>query len=90
MGQKVNLPKIERRGPRITLNIPTNAVYLNVNPLEDEEEFLGFQGESTRQQITYHLPDGSCIEYDDFENVTKTWVLMSRLRMIFVESENSF
>lgn len=39
---------------KITLDIPQSAMYLKVNHFEDEEEFLGIQGDSDSQQISYY------------------------------------
>lgn len=78
----------EYRGQRIVvdkklvLNIPSLAYYLDVNPLEDEEEFNGFQDASDRQQIIYHAEDGSVISCEDAERKITTANLMSGLERI--------
>ncbi len=75
-GQKIAIAE------KIVLNIPQSAQYLTVNPLEDEEEFLGMQQLSDRQQIIYHREDGEDIACQDFENQITTSELMSELEKV--------
>jgi hypothetical protein len=66
----------------IILSIPNEAVYLDVNPLEDEEEFRGNQDESNRQQLNYYNADSKIISIQDLEHQIITWRLMSRLEQL--------
>ncbi|MBI4140531.1 hypothetical protein HY485_01695 [Candidatus Woesearchaeota archaeon] len=67
---------------KIVLSVPASAMYLTVNPLEDEEEFLGFNMVSDRQEISYHCEDGSYLSSEDFDKRIITWRLMSELEKI--------
>ncbi len=67
----------------VTLLIPKNANYLFVNPLEEEEEFLGCQDNSDKQQLTYYNQDGKPIGSQDLESSVLTSRLIFRLEKIF-------
>ncbi|MBI4140535.1 hypothetical protein HY485_01715 [Candidatus Woesearchaeota archaeon] len=66
----------------IVLNIPASAMYLTVNPLEDEEELLGMQQLSDRQQIIYRAKDGTVVSCEDFEHEITTNDLMFGLEKV--------
>jgi len=67
----------------ITLNIPKKAKYILVNPLEEEEEFLGFQGLSDRQEIRYYDSDRELIGAQDLEKQIRTDELMHKMESKF-------
>ena len=78
---------VKYRGQQITvsgarLNIPRNALYLTVNPLEDEEEFLGIQGDSNRQEIIYYDASMKCVDVLDLEGSIITSDLMHELEQL--------
>lgn len=88
-GLEISLPKLEIEGLKekeMKLKIPLDAYYLDVNPLEDEEEFLGFQSESDKQQLLYYNSNKECISVVDMEHIIITWELMSRLERIFYKN----
>ncbi|MBI2109910.1 hypothetical protein HYT58_01925 [Candidatus Woesearchaeota archaeon] len=67
----------------LPMNIPRNAVSLDVNPLEDEEEFLGYQCCSDRQQLIFRKQDGAHIQCLDLERRITTEALMVKLEKVF-------
>ena len=66
-------------GTRVNLNIPSEAHFLDVNPLEDGEEFLGNQGDCGRQEIIYYDQKGRYISCEDLEHLITTDKLMNSL-----------
>ena len=66
----------------LSLLIPSEACYLDVNPLEDEEEFQGCQDESDRQQLKYYDKNMKYISAQDLEHQIITWRLMNRLERL--------
>jgi hypothetical protein len=52
-GKQLRLPQ-PRKVQCITLDIPANAAYLDVNPLEDEDEHQGDQGNSDQQELNFY------------------------------------
>ena len=88
-GLEILLPKLGLEGRKekeIKLKIPADAYYLDINPLEDEEEFLGNQDESDRQQLLYYNSDKKCINIVNMEHEINTGDLMSRLEIIFYKN----
>jgi len=83
-GQTVALPEGLSDWPKesIDLSIPAEAFYLDVNPLEDEEEYLGCQDESDRQQLNYYDNNERYISTQDLEHQIITWRLMNRLELL--------
>lgn len=69
---------------RVILKIPGDAKYLVVNPLEDEEEFLGDQGASDRQQAIYYDNNGQPTGIQNLEGFT-TDAIMNELERILVK-----
>ena len=70
----------------VTLTIPLNANYLNVQSLENEEEFQGRQELSDRQQVIYFDVDRKNISHEDVEEKTEARFLIKRLERIFEAS----
>ena len=83
-GQKIVLPEKYPDWPKepVDLSIPAEAFYLDVNPIEDEEEYQGCQDESNRQQLKYYDQNNKCISTQDLEYQIITWRLMSRLELL--------
>lgn len=83
-GKRITLPRGMPDWPEenVELLIPIEAFYLNVNPLEDEEEFQGCQDESDRQQLNYYDKNNKYISSQDLEHQIITWRLMSRLELL--------
>ncbi len=77
-GKEINLPESE-----IKLSIPKEAEYLDVNPLEDEEEFNGSQGDSDRQQIIYYNSKRKFLHLDNLDGLILTSKLMNELEKLF-------
>lgn len=84
-GNSLDIPEVLPDWPRepVTLVIPQNAFYLLVNPLEEDEEFQGCQGDCGRQQLTYYNQDCKPIGSQDLEFQVLTSRLMIRLEKIF-------
>ena len=67
----------------VSLYIPEDAVYLIVNPLENEEEFLGFQGDSDRQELVYYADSRKAVKIVDLDGKIRTSDLMYGLEQVF-------
>ena len=86
-GKQVELPcdSKDTNQIRIFLDVPSCANYLDVNPIEFEEEFQGFQGLTRDQQLIWYdkdkLPKGA----QGFTDKIVTINLMDRLEMIFIK-----
>ena len=63
----------------LEINIPQDAVYLIVNPLEDEEEY---QGDSFKQVLTFYDENQNPIFNQDIEGQIITDHLMWNLEKI--------
>ena len=83
-GRKMVLPVGMPGWPEepIELLIPDGACYLDVNPLEDEEEFQGCQDQSDRQQLNYYDKTMKYLRTQHLEHQIITWRLMSRLEKL--------
>lgn len=83
-GQRISLPEACSDWPKepIDLSVPPEAFYLDVNPLEDEEEHLGFQDQSDRQELNYYDKNGRYISTQDLEHQIVASKLMSRLELV--------
>ncbi|MBU0907168.1 MAG: hypothetical protein KKE05_03345 [Nanoarchaeota archaeon] len=82
-GRFVRLPGIRGEDKPIVTWVPRNAMYMNVNTLEDEEEFGGCQSWSDRNQLCFLDSSGSWLYTRDIDNVLNQW-LMPRLEKVFV------
>ena len=80
-GKRTTLPRGMPDWPEepIELIIPIEACYLDVNPLEEDEEFQGCQDECGRRQLNYYDKNEKYISSQDLEHKIVTWRLMSRL-----------
>ena len=83
-GRNVDLPNGMSDWPKehVELLIPNEAHYLDVDPLEDEEEFFGNQDDSDRQQLRYYDKDSEIIAVQDLEHQIITCRLMNRLELL--------
>ncbi|MBS3146234.1 hypothetical protein J4471_00905 [Candidatus Woesearchaeota archaeon] len=84
-GKKINLLKgmSDWSTENIYLLIPRQAYYLDINPLETEEEFLGNQDDSDKQQLNYYKENGKYIITQDLEHQIITCELMRKLERLF-------
>lgn len=82
-GRHINLPTGVLSEERVNLNVPKEAHYMRVNPLEDEEEFDGDQGKSDRQELQYYDGNLKWFHTQDLQHKIITSRLMSRLERIF-------
>ena len=84
-GKKIHVPKGLRFEPEeyIDLLIPNEAYYLDVDPLEFEEEFQGNQDDSDKQQLRYYDKDKKIISVTDLEHQVITSSLMWGLERLF-------
>ncbi|MEK6848319.1 MAG: hypothetical protein AABX65_01675 [Nanoarchaeota archaeon] len=69
----------------LSLALPENAQYLSVNPLENEEEFLGSQADSNRQEINYYDSDGKYLSTQELDRGIITSNLMHELERTLVK-----
>ncbi|MBS3077591.1 hypothetical protein J4233_04945 [Candidatus Pacearchaeota archaeon] len=76
-GCSVSVPRGTREP--FVFTIPRNAWYLTVNPLEDEEEFLGCQGDSDRQELSFYDETQFPVDTQDVEHQILTFRLMRSL-----------
>lgn len=67
----------------LKMAIPEDAVSLDINPLENEEEFLGNQNDSDKQQLIFRTQEGTPIKVLDLEKRITTKNLMTKLETIF-------
>ena len=83
-GRKITLPEGEPDWPDepVDLLIPSEAHYLDVNPLEDEDEYQGCQDQSPKQQLKYYNKNSEFVSAQDLENQIITWRLMNRLERL--------
>lgn len=83
-GKTLDLPKGQEKQLQatITLDIPSEAHYLDINPLEEENEFLGEQGFSNKIQLIYYSQNKSPIKTDNLFGEIICQNLMSRLEII--------
>ncbi|MBS3065855.1 hypothetical protein J4229_02290 [Candidatus Pacearchaeota archaeon] len=70
---------------KLTLKIPQSAHYLNINPLEDESEFLGNQGDSNRQELIFYDLGENPIDVYNLDKQITTEELMNKLERILVK-----
>jgi len=69
---------------QIILKIPADASYFDVNSLEDEES-LGCQDLSGRQEIVYFNSDKKLIDIQNLDGKLITFKLMNKLEEIFAK-----
>lgn len=81
-GKKIEFPKTSIN-EKVELSVPKNAMYLDVNPLEDEEEFRGFQDSSDRQEMIYYNLNKEFVNSENLESLILTGELMYKLEGIF-------
>jgi hypothetical protein len=83
-GQIVALPQGRSDWPKehIDLSIPAEAFYLDINPLEDEDEHQGCQDETDRQELNYYDKNNRYISTQNLEYQIITWRLMCRLELL--------
>ncbi|MFH0701125.1 MAG: hypothetical protein V2A62_01675 [Candidatus Woesearchaeota archaeon] len=69
----------------VKIIIPKEASYLDINPLEEEDEFLGCQDLSNHQQLNYYSADQKYFSSQEFQGEIVTEHLMSQLEKFLMK-----